>query len=110
MNTPKGAQPVGPSFGPPDKVTSINQGNWRNSGSPGGSSSDGGGGSNLEPRIAKLEANVEHIQTGIADIKQDVREIRGGAQTDFRILFGALILTAIGLAWLMAVGFKWLPW
>ena len=55
-----------------------------------------GGGGSMEARVAKLEAAVEHI----FDIKKDIRE-------DFRILFGSLIITALGLAGLMAKGFKW---
>src|SRR4051812_18695630 len=42
--------------------------------------SGGGGGTSggMEPRIAKLEAAVEHIQKDIAEIKMDVREFRTG--------------------------------
>jgi hypothetical protein len=68
----------------------------------------GGGGDGLEARIAKLEATVSHIENDIKEIKLDVREIRNNAQTDFRIIFGALIAVAIGLAGLMAHGFKWI--
>lgn len=46
------------------------------------------------------------------ELKRDVREIRtditGIRTTDFRILFGATIAVAIGLAGLMAKGFHWL--
>jgi hypothetical protein len=40
--------------------------------------SSGGGGTfdGMEPRVAKLEAAVEHIQKDIAEIKTDVREFR----------------------------------
>lgn len=65
---------------------------------------DGG----MEARIAKLESAMEHVQQDIRDIKQDVREIKSDARTDFRLLFGALIATALGLAALMAHGFRWL--
>jgi hypothetical protein len=70
---------------------------------------DGGGTfDGMEPRVAKLEAAVEHIQSDIADIKGDVRALRGDARTDFRLLFGAIIVVALGLAGLMAKGFHWL--
>ena len=36
----------------------------------------GGGGDSMEPRIAKLESDVEHIKTDISDIKIDVRDFR----------------------------------
>ncbi len=69
---------------------------------------DGGGTFNgMEARVAKLEAAIEHIQTDIADIKGDVRSLRDNARTDFRVLFGAVIAVALGLAALMAKGFHW---
>jgi hypothetical protein len=42
--------------------------------------SGGGGGTSdgIEPRVAKLEASVEHIQKDIAEIKIDMREFRTG--------------------------------
>ncbi|AWL11942.1 hypothetical protein HMF8227_01467 [Saliniradius amylolyticus] len=36
----------------------------------------GGGGGDLETRVAKLESDVEHIRSDISDIKTDIREIR----------------------------------
>lgn len=72
---------------------------------------DGGGpphDPHMEARIAKLEASMEHIQGDIRDIKADVREIKSDARSDFRLIFGALITAALGLAALMAHGFHWL--
>jgi hypothetical protein len=65
-------------------------------------------GSRLEARIGRLEADVGHIQRDVREIKDDLKEIRGDARVDFRLLFGALIAVAIGLAGLMARGFGWL--
>ena len=62
----------------------------------------------IEARVAKLEAHIEHIQSDIAEIKSDVREIKRDARTDFRLLFGAIIFVALGLAGLMAKGFHWI--
>ena len=62
----------------------------------------------MEARVAKLEAHIEHIQSDINEIKSDVREIKRDARTDFRLLFGALIFVALGLAGLMAKGFHWI--
>lgn len=62
----------------------------------------------MEPRVAKLEANVEHIQKDIAEIKTDIRGLRDSLWSHFLIVFGAIIFVALGLAGLMARGFKWL--
>lgn len=76
--------------------------------------SSGGGGDNggMESRVAKLEAASEYIQRDISDIKADIKEMRGEIAavrtTDFRILFGAIIAVALGLAGIMAKGFGWL--
>jgi hypothetical protein len=70
--------------------------------------SGGGTFDGMEPRVAKLEAAVEHIQRDIGDIKADVRALRDNARSDFHIVFGALIAVALGLAGMMARGFHWL--
>ncbi len=62
----------------------------------------------MEARVAKLEAHIEHIQSDINEIKSDLREIKRDARADFRLLFGALIFVALGLAGLMAKGFHWI--
>ena len=73
----------------------------------------------LEPRVAKLEAAVEHIEQEITEVRGDVGELRGemaaefravraNMRTDFRILFDALIAATLGLAGLTAHGFHWL--
>ncbi|HGH4644008.1 hypothetical protein [uncultured Enterobacter sp.] len=70
--------------------------------------SGNGGGDDMQGRVAKLESDVEHIKNALKDIKEDIREIKRDARSDFRILFGALISVALGLAGLMAKGFHWL--
>jgi hypothetical protein len=72
-------------------------------GGGGGGTSDG-----MEARVAKVEAAIEHIQQDISEIKGDVRSLRDYARTDFRVMFGAIIAVALGLAGLMAKGFHWL--
>ncbi|MBY7811640.1 hypothetical protein KW448_08270 [Vibrio fluvialis] len=69
---------------------------------------NGDGGNGMEARVAKLESDVSHIQRDITDIKSDIKEIRNHQRSDFRVLFGALITVALGLAALMAKGFGWL--
>jgi hypothetical protein len=62
----------------------------------------------MEARVAKLEAHIEHIQGDLNEIKSDIRDIKRDARADFRLLFGALIFVALGLAGLMAKGFHWI--
>ncbi|EHT2533898.1 hypothetical protein SDA59_004463 [Salmonella enterica] len=68
----------------------------------------GGGGSKVEARVAKLESDVTHIDSTLQEMKGDMREMRRDLRSDFRILFGALITVAIGLAGIMARGFHWI--
>lgn len=66
----------------------------------------------MEARVAQLEATVAHMQRDVTELRTDVRELRrdvaGIRTTDFRLLFGAIIAVALGLAGLMARGFGWL--
>ena len=71
-----------------------------------GGGSDGTFGG-MEARVAKLEATLEHIGREMSDVKADVRTLRDNARTDFRVLFGAIIAFALGLAGLLAKGFHW---
>ncbi|MCJ8518979.1 hypothetical protein ABID21_001883 [Pseudorhizobium tarimense] len=76
------------------------------------SGGNGGNDGGMEARVAKLEAAVEFIQRDVAELKTDIKDMRGDITsirtTDFRILFGAIISVALGLAGLMAKGFGWL--
>ncbi|EAA9053032.1 hypothetical protein AB654_23260 [Salmonella enterica] len=62
----------------------------------------------MEARVAKLESDVAHIDSTLQEMKGDMREMRRDLRSDFRILFGALITVAIGLAGIMARGFHWI--
>lgn len=91
-----------------------------------GNKSGNGGGDGLEARVAKLESDVSYIQRDIADIRVELRDFRKDTGSefksvrnelkelrelhhkDFRIMFGAIITVALGLAGLMAKGFGWL--
>ena len=82
--------------------------------------SDSGGGEGLEARVAKLEAAVEHIQADMAEIRvrppyafkaqvhDDFKDLRADMRSDFRWTISVLAGGAVGLAGLMAKGFKWL--
>jgi hypothetical protein len=66
----------------------------------------------MEPRLAKLETAVEFIQRDIKELKDDLRAVKSDITairtTDFRLLFGAIIAVALGLAGLISKGFHWL--
>lgn len=62
----------------------------------------------MEARLTRLESAIECIQRDISELKADLRSIRCEMRTDFRIMFGALIATALGLGGVMAKGFGWL--
>jgi predicted nucleic acid-binding Zn-ribbon protein len=41
------------------------------------------------------------------EVRSEFRDVRHQARTDFRLLFGAIISLAVGMAALMAKGFHW---
>lgn len=77
-------------------------------GGPPPTSAGGPGDGGMEARIAKLESDVSHIASDVGEIKTDIRELRNQGGTDFRLIFGAIIAVALGLAGLMVHGFGWL--
>ena len=52
-------------------------------------------------KIARLEATVEYVVRELGDLRRS-------QERDFRLLFGVLIVTTLGLAGLIAKGFGWL--
>ncbi len=64
----------------------------------GTSGGSGTGGGNLEPRIAKLEADVGHILTYVGEIRDDIRDLRND---DKKLLAGAafVAIALIGAIW-----------
>jgi hypothetical protein len=70
----------------------------------GGDGTSGG----MEPRVAKLESDVGNIKEAIRDIKTDIRDLRAKIDSQFLIVSGMIIATALGLAGLMAKGFHWI--
>ena len=67
----------------------------------------GGGGDGTGERVAKLEASVEHIQSDLTVIKCDIRSMFAMHIKGFLILGSMVIASALGLAYLMAKGFRW---
>jgi len=78
-----------------EKIINFPSGNYR-------AGSDQGGG-HMEARVAKLEAHVEHIDTTLTDIKNDIREMRKTINANLLYVLGAIA----ALAGLMAKGFNW---
>ena len=82
---------------------------------------DGGGSPHdrsMEGWVAVLEEIASATKQGIVDIRNEIHELRIGTdrrfddlrdprEHDFRVMFGALITTAVGFAALMAKGFHW---
>jgi hypothetical protein len=76
--------------------------------------SGGGNFPPLEPRVARLEIRMEHVERDIAEIKADMRSMRltmdrlhDRMDNDFRITWAGIIAVGVGLAGLMAKGFGW---
>jgi hypothetical protein len=68
----------------------------------------------MEARVAVLEEIASATKQATMDLRQEVREtnrrvdaLRDAVENNFRIMFGALITTVLGLAALMAKGFHW---
>ncbi len=61
----------------------------------------------MEARVAVLEQIAKDTRDVLVEMKRDIRDIRNDQKIDFRLLFGALITVAVGLAAIMAHGFKW---
>lgn len=68
----------------------------------GGMPSDGN-----DARLARVEADVSNIKTTLADLRTDLRDLTKKVDAQFLLGLGALAAVAIGLAGLMAKGFKW---
>lgn len=75
----------------------------------------GGGGGDMESRLAKLEANMEHVQSECIDIKAEVRTVRDKVDNVKDAIASAKVwalILYIGLAGVlllaMARGFEWL--
>ena len=62
----------------------------------------------MEPRVARLEIRMEHVERDIAEIKAEMRSMRLAMDRDFRITWAGIIALGVGLSGLMAKGFGWL--
>jgi peptidoglycan hydrolase CwlO-like protein len=73
----------------------------------------------LRTDLREFKTEVRDFKTEVRDFKDEMRDfqkevrsefrdVRQQARTDFRLLFGAIISVAVGMAGLMAKGFHWL--
>jgi len=69
----------------------------------------------IEARVGVLEQIAVSTKEILVEIKQHIREIkremnnmRSDQRSDFRLIFSALVATALGLAGVMAHGLNWL--
>ena len=56
----------------------------------------------------EMREELREIRSDMREMRGDMREMRRASTTDFRILFGALIAVAVGLAGTMARAFGWI--
>jgi septal ring factor EnvC (AmiA/AmiB activator) len=80
----------------------------------------------LDTRLARVEVTLEPIREDVNGLRADFRDLRNDmshlrdqsrtdmshlrdqSRMDFRVLFGAMISLALGMAALMARGFHWI--
>src|SRR5438132_575093 len=61
----------------------------------------------LEARVTRLETVIE-FQRNLAEMKAELETMRADARSYFWIILSALIVIALGLAWLLTKAFGWL--
>ena len=67
-------------------------------------------------RIARLETSVVHLTGDVRELRTDLREFRTEVReelirirtVDFRILFGSIIVSTLGIMGIVAKGFGWI--
>ena len=59
--------------------------------------------------LLRIEARLDRMDNRFDRMDSRLDRLDERRERDFRITFGALITVALGLAALMAHGFKWLP-
>jgi hypothetical protein len=60
----------------------------------------------LEARVTRLETVIE-FQRSLAEMKAELQTMRTDARSYFWLILSALIVIALGLAWLLTNGFRW---
>lgn len=62
---------------------------------------------NLEPRVVKLEIEHSHMNKSQDDLRNSLAKQREEQRSDFRLLFGAIVASSLGLAGLIAKSAGW---
>lgn len=62
----------------------------------------------LEPRVARLEAQYAHAAQTAEHLRQALLKQRDEQRTDFRLVFSAIAASALGLAALIAKSAGWI--
>ena len=57
---------------------------------------------------AKIDTIDAELRSEMRAIRSDIEDIKAVHHADFRLLFGAIIAVALGMAGLMAKGFSWI--
>lgn len=61
----------------------------------------------VETRLAVVETKMSTLETAAIRLDAAVVRLQDNSRTDFRLTFGAIIATALGLPGMMAKGFHW---
>ena len=59
----------------------------------------------VETRLSELRGDVQGLRT---EMSGEFRAVRDRQERDFCLLFGIVVTVALGLAGLLAHGFKWI--
>ncbi|RRZ92829.1 hypothetical protein [Erwinia sp. 198] len=62
----------------------------------------------IRNELRDIRGEIKDVRGEVKDVRGEMKDIRKDMQTDFRLLFSALIGVALGLACIMAKGFHWL--
>lgn len=66
----------------------------------------------VETRLSDLRGDIGDLRAEMlafrSEMSAEFRNVRERQERDFRLMFGALITLGVGLAGLMAHGFKWI--
>ena len=58
--------------------------------------------------IKDVRSEIKDVRGEIKDVRDEIRDVRKDMRSDFRLMFSALIMVALGLSSIMAKGFHWL--
>jgi len=61
----------------------------------------------IRHELQDIRGEIKDVRGEVKDIRGEIKDVRKDMQTDFRLMFSALIGVALGLAGIMAKGFHW---